>query len=167
LEVELPKIKTRHPTTLLERAIALAVEVHEGHQDGDARPYVLHPLRVMARVETDEERIVALLHDTVENGGDRVSLERLRAEGFPEAIVAAVECLTDRDGESYEDFIARIAPNPLARRVKLADIADNIDLLHRTDVSDEEFAGFRMRLRYWHRLRAVDGIDRERYGGTP
>jgi (p)ppGpp synthase/HD superfamily hydrolase len=158
--------KERYPTTLLERAIALAVDVHDGHRDGDGRPYVLHPLRVMARVETDDERVVALLHDTVETGGDRASFERLRAQGFPEAIVAAVECLTRRDGESYEDFVARIAPNRLARRVKLADIADNIDLLHRTDVSDEELPGFRMRLRYWHRLRAVDGIDGERHGGT-
>jgi (p)ppGpp synthase/HD superfamily hydrolase len=158
--------KERHPTTLLERAIALADEGHEGHQDAEGRPSVLHPLRVMARVETDRERIVALLHDTVENGADRMSFERLRAEGFPEAIVAAVDCLTRRDGESYEEFINRIAPNRLARRVKLADIADNIDLLHRTEVSDEELPGFPMRLRYWHRLRALDGAGSEQHDGT-
>jgi (p)ppGpp synthase/HD superfamily hydrolase len=154
--VELPKIKERHPTSLLERAIALAVEVHEGHRDAEGRPYLLHPLRVMARVDTDLERVVAVLHDTVENGRDRVSLERLRADGFPEEVIAAVDCLTDREGESYEDFIARIAQNRLARRVKVADLADYLDLFHHTDISDR-LSGLQPRLHYWHQLRALDG----------
>jgi hypothetical protein len=110
----------------------------------------------MARVETDLERVVAVLHDTVENGGDRISFERLRADGFPEEIVAAVDCLTDRDGASYEDFIARIAPNPLARRVKIADLADHLDLFHHSDISDR-LPSLQRTLLYWHRLRDVDG----------
>jgi hypothetical protein len=154
--VELPRIKKRHPPSLLERAIALAVEAHEGHRDFEGRPYLLHALRVMARVDTDLERVVAVLHDTVENGGDRISFERLRAEGFPEDVVAAVECLTDRDGESYEDFLARIAPNPLARRVKVADLADQLDLFHHTDISDR-LPRLQRTLRYWHQLRNLDG----------
>jgi hypothetical protein len=140
----------------LERAIALAVEVHEGHRDSEGRPYLLHALRVMARVDTDTERVVAVLHDTVENGGDRVSFERLRADGFPEEVVAAVDCLTDREGEPYEDFIARIAPNPLARRVKIADLADHLDLFHHADISDR-LPSLQRTLRYWHQLRDADG----------
>jgi (p)ppGpp synthase/HD superfamily hydrolase len=162
-------IKERHPPSLLERAIALAVEAHEGHRAGEGRPYILHPLRVMARVETDTERIVAILHDTVENGGDRVSFARLRQEGFPEEIVQAIDCLTRRDGELYADMIERIAPNPLARRVKLADLADNLDLLRQSELTQGEFEGLQMRLRAWHRLKNAapdDTADRSASGRT-
>jgi (p)ppGpp synthase/HD superfamily hydrolase len=152
----LPRIKKRHPTNLLERAIALAVEGHEGHRDAEGRPYVLHALRVMARAETDLERVVAVLHDTVENGGDRVTFERLRAEGYPEEVIAAVDCLTDREGESYEDFIARIAQNPLARRVKVAEFGDLLDLYQHRDIADR-VQRLQVGLNYWHQLRALDG----------
>jgi (p)ppGpp synthase/HD superfamily hydrolase len=157
------KVKQRHPPTLLERAIALAVEAHLGHNYSGRWPYILHPLRVMAQMETDTERIVAILHDTVENEGDRVSFARLRQEGFSEEIVQAVDCLTRRDGEPYAAMIERIAPNPLARRVKLADLADNLDLLRKSDLSQDEFEGLQMRLQAWHRLRSMphgDTIDR-------
>ena len=152
-------IKERHTPSRLERAIALAVEAHEGHRDGGGRPYILHPLRVMARVETDTERILAILHDTVENAGDRVTFDRLRQEGFPEEIIQAIDCLTRRDGEPYADMIERIAPNPLARRVKLADLADNLDLLRQSELNQAEFEGLQMRLRAWHRLKSASGED--------
>ncbi len=163
------KIKERHTPSQLERAIALAVEAHEGHWVREGRPYILHPLRVMARVENDTERIVAILHDTVENEGDRVSLARLRREGFPEEIVQAIDCLTRRDDEPYADMIERIAPNPLARRVKLADLADNLDLLRQSELNQAEFEGLQMRLRAWHRLTSAsidDKIDRVGSGGS-
>jgi (p)ppGpp synthase/HD superfamily hydrolase len=147
--------KERYTPSPLERALALAVEAHEGHRTGGGRPYILHPLRVMARVETDAERIVAILHDTVENGGDRMSFARLRREGFAEEIVQAIDCLTRRDEEPYEDMIERIAPNTLARRVKLADLADNLDLLRQSELDQAEFEGLQMRLRAWHRLRGA------------
>jgi hypothetical protein len=124
----------------------------------------------MARVETDAERIVAILHDTVENEGDRVSFARLRQEGFPEDIVQAIDCLTRRVGEPYADMIERIAPNALARRVKLADLADNLNLLLRqSELNQVEFEGLQMRMRALHRLRgaAPDGpIDRSGSGST-
>jgi (p)ppGpp synthase/HD superfamily hydrolase len=145
----------RHPTSLLERALALAVEVHDGHRDADDRPYVLHPLRVMARVNTDTERIVALLHDTVEKGDDRMSFERLRAEGFPAAIVVAVDCLTRREGEDDEEHLQRITPNALASKVKLADIADHLDLFHRATLVDDDLATLPRRLQHWRQLRAL------------
>jgi (p)ppGpp synthase/HD superfamily hydrolase len=148
-------IAERHPASQLERAIALAVEAHLGHQSGAGRPYILHPLRVMARMESDTERVVAILHDTVENEGDRVSFARLRQEGYSEEIVQAIDCLTRRDGEPYADMIERIAPNPLARRVKLADLADNLDLLRKSELDQAEFEGLQMRLRALHRLRGT------------
>jgi (p)ppGpp synthase/HD superfamily hydrolase len=110
----------------LEDAIALATEAHRGQQDKAGQPYILHPLRVMFRVETAEERMVAVLHDVVED--TPITLEELRARGFSERVVAAVDGLTRRVGESYEAFVARSAADPLARRVKLADLEDNMDV---------------------------------------
>jgi (p)ppGpp synthase/HD superfamily hydrolase len=150
------KIKQRHPPSLLEHAMALAVEAHEGHQNGVGQPYILHPLRVMGRMGTDTERIVAILHDTVENGSDRLTFARLRQEGFPEEIVHAIDCLTHRDDEPYADMIERIAPNALARRVKLADLTDNLNLLWRSELDQQEFEGLQMRLRALHRLESAD-----------
>jgi (p)ppGpp synthase/HD superfamily hydrolase len=110
----------------IERAIAIAVKAHEGQADKAGAPYIYHPLRVMLSLETLEERMAAVLHDVVEDGG--VTLEQLRTEGFPDAVVGAVAALTKGDGEDYEAFIRRIGPNRLARRVKLADLRDNSDL---------------------------------------
>jgi (p)ppGpp synthase/HD superfamily hydrolase len=143
------QIKERRAPSLLDRAVALAAHAHAG------QAYILHPLRVMARVETDDERVVAILHDAVENGSDRISLARLREEGFPEEIVEAIDCLTRRDGEGYDDFVDRLAPNALARRVKLADLAENLDLLWRSSLTLDDFAGLQMRLHAWHRLRRL------------
>ncbi len=111
----------------LERAIAIAVEAHAGQSDKGGAPYVLHPLRVMLTVSTDEERIAAVLHDVVEDC-PAWSLDRLRSEGFSDAVVGALDALTRRGGESYEAFVARAGKNPIARRVKLADLADNSDV---------------------------------------
>ena len=110
----------------LERAIAIAAQAHEGQVDKAGAPYVLHPLRMMLAVKTPEARMAAVLHDVVED--TQVTLEQLRAEGFSDAVVEAVEALTKREGEDYEAFIRRVAPNPIAREVKLADLKDNSDL---------------------------------------
>lgn len=110
----------------LERAIAMATKAHEGQFDKGGVAYILHPLRVMARVTTPEQRIVAVLHDVLED--TPVTLSDLAREGFPLKILAAVLALSRRDGESYEAFVMRLGVDPLARQVKLADLADNSDL---------------------------------------
>ena len=109
----------------LDRAIQIAVKAHRGQEYEPGVPYVLHPLRVMFRMRTDEERIVAALHDVVEQTD--WSLKDLRREGFSAAVVGAVDHLSRRKDESYDDFIGRILPHPLARRVKRADLQDNIE----------------------------------------
>ena len=109
----------------IERALEIALQAHSGQRDKGGHPYVLHPIRLMCRMATDEERITALLHDVVEDS--EWTLDALRAEGFPPAIVAAVDHLTKRAGESYEAFIARVQQSPLATRIKIADLRDNLD----------------------------------------
>jgi hypothetical protein len=120
---------------LLERAIAIAVQAHAGQRDKAGRPYILHPLRVMSALSTDDERIVGVLHDVVEDSQDRPdgwTFARLRAEGFSAAIIEALDSVTRRtiDGamEDYFDFVRRAGANPIGRHVKIADLRDNSDL---------------------------------------
>jgi (p)ppGpp synthase/HD superfamily hydrolase len=111
---------------MLERAIRLAVQAHAGQTDKAGAPYILHPLRVMLKLQAATEMITGVLHDVLE---DTPWTEAdLRREGFAEEILAALDCLTRRPGESYDDFITRVAGNPLARKVKLADLEDNLNL---------------------------------------
>ena len=115
-----------HRMATLERAIAIAAKAHEGQVDKAGAPYIFHPIRMMLSVGTAEARIAAVLHDVVED--TPITLQELRAEGFPGAVLEAVELLTKREGEDYEAFIRRVAPNAIAREVKLADLRDNLDL---------------------------------------
>ena len=110
----------------IEQAIQLAARAHAGQVDKAGQPYILHPLRVMLRLNGTEERIAAVLHDVVED--TEVTLEDLRTTGFSDAVVTAVEALTKRPGESRLDAAARAAENKIARAVKLADNAENMDL---------------------------------------
>ena len=120
----------------LERAIEIAVKHHKGQIDKAGQPYILHPLRLMLAMPTEVERIVAVLHDIVED--TPITFEDLRKLGFAEKIVAAIECVTKREGEDYDSFIERISHNPLATAVKLADLADNMDLSRLSEVTEKD-----------------------------
>ena len=126
----------------IERAIEIACRVHAGQVDKAGAPYILHPLRVMLAVRSPEARMAAVLHDVVEDG--EVTIEQLQAEGFPAAVVEAVEALTKRKEEKetkgYEAFIRRLAPNALARDVKLADLRDNSDLSRIAEPTEKDRA---------------------------
>ena len=115
------------PSSDLERAIEIAVTAHRGQVDKSGAPYILHPLRVMLSLKTEEERIVAVLHDVVEDC-EEWPLERLRGEGLPERLATALESVTRNDGETYTEFIERSKTNAIGRRVKTADLRDNMDL---------------------------------------
>lgn len=120
-----PPAPVRQPGAL-STAITIATRIHSGKTDKAGEPYILHPLRVMLACTTMTERIVAVLHDVIEDAVDpdatRAELNRL----FNPDILAAVEALTKRPGEIYDTFIDRCAANPLAKTVKIADIKDNM-----------------------------------------
>jgi (p)ppGpp synthase/HD superfamily hydrolase len=120
----------------LERAIAIATQAHTGQKDKAGQPYILHPLRVMFRCSTDAERIVAVLHDVLED--TPWTAEKLRLEGFSEEVLLALANVTKRDGEDYEAFVARAASHPVSRAVKKADLEDNMDLRRLLDVSPKD-----------------------------
>lgn len=134
----IPSAAQLPPPPTLEDAIALAVEAHRGQREKAGKPYILHVLRVMFRCETETERIVAVLHDVVEDTGR--SFDDLRKMGYSEEVLAALDCVTKRDGEEYQQFVARAASNPVAKRVKIADLEDNMDVrrLIRVEPKDGE-----------------------------
>jgi len=107
----------------LEAAIALARAAHAGQVDKLGVDYIEHPLGVMRLVQTRPEKIVAVLHDVVED--TPVTLDDLRAQGFAEPLVRAVDALTKRPGEPLAESMARVAADPLALVVKHADLAHN------------------------------------------
>ena len=111
-----------------EDALALALDAHRGQRDKVGEEMIRHSIRVAERVDSDDARVVALLHDVLEDTG--VAASQLAAAGLPEPLLEAVQLLTRRGpAEEYETYIARVAQHPLARAVKLADVADNLERL--------------------------------------
>jgi (p)ppGpp synthase/HD superfamily hydrolase len=115
--------------TKLERAIEIALTAHRGQKDKNGAPYVLHPLRMMVRMSNETEMMAAVLHDVVEDVPGW-TFERLAQEGIPAEVIEAVTYLTKRPEEEqdYEAFVRRAGTNQIARRVKLADLEDNMDI---------------------------------------
>ena len=136
----------------IEEAIRIAVEAHRGQKDRAGAPYILHPLRMMFRMQTDAERMVAVLHDVVEDTD--WTLDDLRGRGFAEEVVAAVDHLTRRDDESYEEFVERAGRHPIARRVKIADLEDNMDIRRTGEVTEKDTERLTKYHRAWRRLTA-------------
>lgn len=136
----------------LEEARALAMRAHKDQVDKAGAPYFSHPERVANRCQTDDEKIVAYLHDTIED--TFVSEELLEEMGFPQAIVEAVLAVTRKDGESYEDFVARAKKNPIGRQVKIHDLEDNMDITRLPDLNDEDSLRLKKYLKAYHYLKS-------------
>jgi (p)ppGpp synthase/HD superfamily hydrolase len=125
----------------LEKAILIAVQAHAGAKDKAGAPYILHPLRVMLRMETEPERITAILHDVIEDSD--WTLDGLRERGFSGEVVEAIDHLTHRPEESYEDYVERASKNRIALKVKIADLEDNLDLTRIKEPTEENIARLR------------------------
>ena len=123
---------------MLKKAISLAEKAHQGQVDKGGHPYILHPKRVAERCEPEEEKIVAMLHDVMEDTD--YTADDLRKEGFSEEIITALFCLTHQEGEGYMEYIERICENSLAVRVKYADLQDNMDLSRIPDPTEKDLA---------------------------
>jgi (p)ppGpp synthase/HD superfamily hydrolase len=134
----------------LEKAIQIAAQAHAGQKDKFGAPYVLHPLRMMMRMESETAMMAAVLHDVVEDSD--WTLERLRGEGFSEEVLQAVDCLTNRNGESYDEFIARVETNAIARQVKIADLEDNMNVKRIGEMSPKDLARIEKYHRAWRAL---------------
>jgi (p)ppGpp synthase/HD superfamily hydrolase len=121
----------------LERAVVIAAEAHAGQVDKAGAPYLLHPLRLMLQMEKPEDRIVAVLHDVVEDSD--WTLDRLGEEGFSPVVLEAIDSVTRRPDEDYDAFIQRSIQNSIGCRVKLADLRDNCDLSRIMNPSETDY----------------------------
>jgi len=121
----------------LERAIEIAVSAHKGVKDKGGNPYILHPLRVMLSLNSEEEKIVGVLHDVVEDAEDW-TFEKLQDEGFSTLILEGLKSVTKTsEDENYDEFVQRALTNAIGRQVKIADIKDNLDVT-RLDILTEK-----------------------------
>ena len=110
----------------LHKAIIIACEAHQGQSSINGEPYILHPLRLLIKAKSNEERIIAILHDVVEK--TNISLADLKNKGFDQNIISSIDSLSRRRGESYVNYIGRLMQNRISVKIKLLDLADNIKM---------------------------------------
>ncbi len=128
------------------KALKLAIEAHDGQEDRNGQPYIGHVMRVCYAGHTLAEKIVGALHDVVED--THWTIEDLKSEGFSPEIIDGVIAIThDDENESYEDYLLRILRNPVALRVKLNDLTDNMDIRRLDRLSELDF----VRMLKYHR----------------
>ena len=123
-------------TEQTKKAILLAFQAHEGQKDRSGLPYVMHPIHLAEQMTTEDACVVAMLHDVLEDTD--MTVEELRAHDFTERQIHAVELLTRTKEEDYFEYIRRLKDDPLARSVKLADLAHNMDRTRLKDWTDQD-----------------------------
>ena len=122
-------------TEKTKKAMQLCFEAHKDQLDKSGLPYVFHPFHLAEQMKDETTTVVALLHDVVEDTD--ITLNDIAKEGFGDEVVQALSLLTHEDEVQYMDYVAKIKDNPIAKTVKLADLAHNSDL-SRLDVVDEK-----------------------------
>lgn len=123
-------------TPLTRKALRIAYDAHHGQVEWDGVPYIFHPLHLAEQMKDEATTAAALLHDVVED--TKLTLGDLRAEGIPERVLEAVSLLTHDRAVPYADYVARLARNPVARAVKLADLRHNMDVTRLERVGPRE-----------------------------
>jgi len=130
---------------LRENAMQIAIKVHRGQLDKGGNDYINHPVRVERRCICQEDRLVALLHDTIEDGN--IASEYLLLVGFSQEVVDAVLSVSRKRGEDYFEFIQRCKANPIGRRVKICDLEDNMDITRLKELTEKDIE----RLKKYHK----------------
>jgi guanosine-3',5'-bis(diphosphate) 3'-pyrophosphohydrolase len=121
---------------IIEKSIRIALEAHKGQLDRAGKPYILHPLRLMNKLEDEIEMISAVLHDVVEDSD--LSFEDLKREGIPDQAVEIIQCLTKIKNELYEDYIKRVSLNKKAINVKIKDLEDNMNIARLDSINQKD-----------------------------
>lgn len=130
--------------TMLSTMLALATEIHDGQYDRGGMPYILHPLKVMHYLKSDDEELmcIALGHDMIEDCPKElkglVETQRLLYIGFTPRIIEGIHALTKVEGETYEQYKAKVKANPDAVRVKMADLRHNTDIRRLKGVTEKD-----------------------------
>jgi (p)ppGpp synthase/HD superfamily hydrolase len=142
----------------LNRAIEIATRSHEGATDKYGAAYINHVTRVMNMGESDNEKIVGVLHDVIED--TNWTIEDLEKEGFSIEVIDALKCVTKTsEDEDYQEFIDRVKINPLAVKVKLNDLRDNMDIKRMPEVLESDIKRLNKYLSAYNEL--LNSIDHE------
>ena len=125
----------------IDRAIEIAVSAHKGQVDKGGNPYILHPLRVMMSLDTEQEMIVGVLHDVVEDS--EWTFDDLKTEGFSDEIIEALNSVTKMASEKgsddgYFQFVRRAKQHAIGAKVKIADLRDNLDVSRVSDLGEDD-----------------------------
>lgn len=139
--------------TMLARAIALAAVAHQDQTDKAGRPYILHCIKVMHYLRSDDDELmaIAVLHDVVEDTA--TTYEDLRAQGLSERIVAGVRAMTKQRGQTPEEYLDQVLANPDAVRVKMADLRHNSDIRRLKGVTEKDIRRIEKYNRMYERLK--------------
>lgn len=135
-------------------ALNIMLRQHFGQKDKAGKDYYFHPMRVSNECTLTTERIVALLHDTVEDTD--MTFEKLERYGFAQEIINGVRAVTRQDGESYADFIARAAEDEIGREVKIADLQDNMNVTRLADLDEKDLHRLKKYLHAWRYLKYLE-----------
>lgn len=122
---------------MIDIALAIAKKAHAGQVDKAGVDYIQHPLYVASQVNTEQEKAVALLHDVIEDSD--ITAADLFASGLSNEVVTAVQILTKKKGQSYQECLGKVKSNNLARVVKLADLKHNSDLSRLKSVTNTDY----------------------------
>ncbi|HMN26400.1 MAG TPA: HD domain-containing protein [Ignavibacteriaceae bacterium] len=137
----------------LERAIEIAVSAHQGQKDKADKPYILHPLRLMFKMQNENDMIAAVLHDVVEDTD--WTIEKLETEGFNKEVITAIKLLTHSKKVPYKKYIEAIKTNKIALKVKLADLEDNMDIKRIAHPKFRDYARIAEYLKYYNELKEL------------
>jgi (p)ppGpp synthase/HD superfamily hydrolase len=134
---------------ILEKAIDLAVRAHSGQIDKAGQPYILHPLRVMLKLKGLEEQIVAVLHDVLEDcaADFQNEVRTLLSEDLLAALLAITKQADEHGDDGYARFIARAAQNRIGRKVKMADLEDNLNVMRLAQLETKDIVRLNRYLR--------------------
>ena len=143
----------------LEKAILFATKGHMNQKDKAGMPYILHPLKMMLKMDSEEEMITAVLHDLIED--TNYTIKDLRDAGFSANVLQAVDCLSHKEGISYDDYINRIKGNPISRKVKIADFEDNMDIRRIGDMNKIDSEKLKKYRWFWGELRKAEELSKK------
>jgi (p)ppGpp synthase/HD superfamily hydrolase len=139
---------------MLEKAIELALKYHKGQiKNGTGEEFILHVLRVMIKMDSEDEKISAVLHDIIEKSN--CTHDILKEQGFSNKIINTVDALSKRKGEDYSDYIKRVKKDPIAVKVKIADLEDNMDIRNIKDITSIDIEKMNRRKKYYIELKEM------------
>lgn len=125
-------------TKLTKKALKLCFEAHKDQVDKTGMPYVFHPFHLAEQMTDELSTVCALLHDVVEDTD--TTLDDLSAMGFPKEVTEALSLLTHDESVPYMDYVLMISKNPIAKKVKIADLKHNSDLTRMDESEIDEWA---------------------------